>query len=145
MLLNELLREVRKNYQLLKKGADFVHKSTTLTPAIRGIIEILHDQGAMTVPHLAKLRYVSRQSIQVIMDQLSEANWVQIKSNPFHKKSQLFELNDEGIKAYNNMQHSELKQMKRLNLDISEKKLDDALKTIIDINHKIDDFLRRES
>ncbi|MCB0347610.1 MAG: hypothetical protein KDD37_02185, partial [Bdellovibrionales bacterium] len=73
IVLNELLQEIRKNYQLLKKGADFVHKSTPVTPTIRGIMEILNDQGAMTVPHLAKLRYVSRQSIQVVMDQLLAA------------------------------------------------------------------------
>ncbi|MCB0348744.1 MAG: hypothetical protein KDD37_07905, partial [Bdellovibrionales bacterium] len=81
---------------------------------------------------------------KVVMDQLLAAGWVQIKANPFHKKSQLFELSDEGKKAYKNMQHSELKQMKRLDLDISEKRLDEALKTIIDLNIKIDDFLRKE-
>jgi DNA-binding MarR family transcriptional regulator len=144
LILNDLLRAIRKNYQLLKKGSDFVHKNTTLTPAIRGIIEILNDQGAITVPHLAKLRYVSRQSIQTIMDQMIEARWVEIKPNPFHKKSQLYQLSEEGKKAYTNMQNSEIKQMRRLNLDISEKKLEEMLETMNELNEKIDIFLRSE-
>lgn len=144
LILNDLLKEIRKNYQLLKKGADFVHKNTTLTPAIRGIIEILHDQGEMTVPHLAKIRFVSRQSIQTMMDQLAKIGWVEMKVNPFHKKSQLYQLSEEGQKAYKNMQHSEIKQMKRLNLEISEKKLEEMLTTMIELNEKIDAFLRTQ-
>lgn len=141
-VLNDLLKEVRRNFLLLKKGAAYVHKNTTVTPAIRGIIELLNDQGALTVPHIAKMRFVTRQSIQVVIDEMIQTKWAVMKQNPFHKKSQLVELTEEGKRAYQAMQMSEMKQMKRLKLDFTEKKLEDTVRVLHELNLKIDEFLK---
>jgi DNA-binding MarR family transcriptional regulator len=142
LVLAELLKEIRVNYQLLKKGVEFVHKGTDLSIGVRGIIEILYDQGGMTVPHLAKIRHLSRQSVQVMVDQMIENGWVETKPNPFHKKSMIIELTDEGKKAYKNMQEQEIKHMKKLDIDIPQKKLEEALKLMEHINNKITHLLR---
>lgn len=144
LVLANLLKEIRNNYQLLKKGAEFVHKGSDLSVGVRGVIEILHDHGGMTVPHLAKIRHLSRQSMQVMVDQMQNVGWVVAKPNPFHKKSSIIELTEEGKKAYKNMQEQEIKQMKRLDIDIPAKKLEDALKLVEHINKRIDEFLRQE-
>ena len=143
-ILADLLKEIRINYQLLKKGVEFVHKGSDLSVGVRGIIEIISDQGAMTVPHLAKLRHMSRQSIQVMVDQMQKVGWVETKPNPFHKKSSLIELTDEGKKAFKNMQDQEIKHMKKLDIDVPQKKLEEALKLVEHINKKIDVFLRQD-
>lgn len=143
-ILSDLLKEIRINYQLLKKGVEVVHKGSDLSVGVRGIIEILHDTGGMTVPHLAKIRHLSRQGVQVLVDQMQEQGWVESKPNPFHKKSSLIDLTDEGRKAYKNMQEQELKQMRRLDIDIPTKKLEEALKLVTHINEKINVFLREE-
>ncbi len=144
VVLSDLLKEIRINYQLLKKGVEFVHKGSDLSVSVRGIIEILNDNGGMTVPHLAKLRHLSRQSVQVLVDQMQEQGWVESKPNPFHKKSSLIELTDEGKRAYKNMQDQEIKHMKKLDIDIPVKKLEEALKLVGHINKKIDIFLRQD-
>lgn len=145
VVLAELLKEIRVNYQLLKKGVEFVHKGSDLSVGVRGVIEILSDEGGMTVPHLAKIRHLSRQSVQVLVDQMIETGWVQTKPNPFHKKSMLIELTEEGKKAYRNMQEQEIKHMKKLDIDIPQKKLEDALKLMEHINQKITTFLREDN
>lgn len=142
-ILADLLKEIRVNYQLLKKGVEAVHKGGDVSVGVRGIIEIINDNGGMTVPHLAKLRHQSRQSVQVMMDQMQEMGWVEAKPNPFHKKSLIIELTEEGKKAYKNMQEQEIKHMKKLNIDVPAKKLEEALKLVEHINEKIDLFLRQ--
>ncbi len=144
-VLSELLKEIRVNYQLLKKGVEFVHKGSDLSVGVRGVIEILNDQGGMTVPHLAKIRHLSRQSVQVMVDQMVQAGWVEAKPNPFHKKSMIIELTEEGKKAYKNMQDQEVKHMKKLDIDIPQKKLEEALKMMEHINQKITVFLREDA
>lgn len=143
LILADLLKEIRTNYQLLKKGVEFVHKGSELSVGVRGVIEILSDTGGMTVPHLAKIRHLSRQSMQVMVDQMQKSGWVEAKPNPFHKKSSLIELTDEGRKAYKNMQEQEIKQMRRLDIDVPTKKLEDALRLMEHINKRIDEFLRQ--
>ncbi len=145
VVLAELLKEIRINYQLLKKGVEFVHKGSDLSVGVRGVIEILNDQGGMTVPHLAKIRHLSRQSVQVMVDQMIKSGWVVTKSNPFHKKSMIIELTDEGRKAYKNMQEQEVKHMRKLEIDVPQKKLEEALKLMGHINEKITAFLRQDS
>jgi len=143
-ILADLLKEIRINYQLLKKGVEIVHKESELSVGVRGVIEILNDNGGMTVPHLAKIRHLSRQSVPVLVDQMQKHGWVESKPNPFHKKSSLIELTDEGRKAYKSMQDQEIKQMKKLDIDVPVKKLEDALKLVEHINKKIDIFLRQD-
>lgn len=143
-ILADLLKEIRINYQLLKKGVEHVHKQSELSVGVRGVIEILNDNGGMTVPHLAKIRHLSRQSVQVLVDQMQKQGWVESKPNPFHKKSSLIELTEAGRKAYKTMQEQELKQMKKLNIDVPVKKLEDAIKLVGHINEKIDIFLRQD-
>ncbi len=143
-ILADLLKEIRINYQLLKKGVEFVHKGSDLSVGVRGVIEILNDQGGMTVPHLAKIRHLSRQSVQVMVDQMIKLGWAETKPNPFHKKSMIIELTGEGKKAFKNMQDQEITQMKKLDIDIPAKKLEEALKLVEHINKKIDIFLRED-
>jgi DNA-binding MarR family transcriptional regulator len=143
VILSDLLKEIRINYQLLRKGVEVVHKGSDLSIGVRAVIEILNDQGAMTVPHLAKTRHMSRQSIQVMVDEMLKMGWLETKPNPFHKKSSLIELTAEGKKAYKNMQDQEIKHMKKLNIDVPVKKLEEALKLVEHINKKIDLFLRQ--
>jgi DNA-binding MarR family transcriptional regulator len=141
--LSDLLKEIRINFQLLRKSVEVVHKGSDISIGIRAIIELLNDHGGMTVPHLAKTRHMSRQSVQVIIDQMLKMGWVETKANPFHKKSSLIELTDEGRKAFKNMQEQEIKHMKKLNIDVPAKKLEEAHKLLEHINQKIDLFLRQ--
>jgi DNA-binding MarR family transcriptional regulator len=145
--LNELFKEIRRNYQLLKKGAEVIHKRHKrgdATAGMRGIIEVLFEEGAKTVPHIAKLKHVTRQNIQSIVDQMFELGWAHTRPNPFHKKSVLIDLTDEGKKAFEKMQVEELEYMKKLDLDMPSKKIEDTKILLEELNAKIVKFLEQQ-
>src|SRR5262245_20891136 len=95
-VLIELIKEVRTNFHLLRKAVEVIHNRGEITAGVRGIIEVLFEGGAMTVPHMAKLKHVTRQNVQIIIDQMSHQGWVQAHPNPFHKTSLRYELTELG-------------------------------------------------
>ena len=112
---------------------------------MRGVIEVLFEEGAITVPHIAKLKHVTRQNIQSIVDQMFKLGWAQARPNPFHKKSVMIELTPLGKKAFEKMQKEEMDYMKKLNLDISSKKIEETKNFLDELNAKIVDFLDKQS
>jgi DNA-binding MarR family transcriptional regulator len=153
MVLEQLFQEVRKNFHLLKKGAEVIHKRGDGTSSLRALLELLFDhlhsqskgelssKGGLTVAHIAKLRLVSRQSVQVLVDQMIDLGWAQSHPNPFHKTSLLISLTDEGLKAFNRMRKEERAYMKELDLKIPVNKLDDVANVLSEINQSIVQFL----
>ncbi len=64
--------------------------------AFWGVLKLLHEHGSMTVPKIAELRKVSRQRIQVMVDDYAAQGYLSFKVNPSHKRSQLVELTNLG-------------------------------------------------
>ena len=73
----------------LKKNARLLHRNDNLSASGRGLLQSLHMHGAVTVPQLAASRSTSRQNIQVLVDRLSEAGFIEFVTNPDHKRSVL--------------------------------------------------------
>ena len=80
----------------LKKNARLLHRNDNLSASGRGLLQTLQLHGAMTVPQLAAARSTSRQNIQVLVDRLAEAGFIEFVTNPGHKRSVLVGLTGEG-------------------------------------------------
>jgi DNA-binding MarR family transcriptional regulator len=65
---------------------------------VRGwsVLQVLDRQGPLTVPAIARIRTVSRQSIQTLVNRLEAHGCVALTANPAHKKSGLVHLTDRG-------------------------------------------------
>jgi DNA-binding MarR family transcriptional regulator len=61
-----------------------------------GVLQILDRRGPLTVPAIARIRTVSRQSIQTLINRLESHGYVSLAANPAHKKSGLVHLTDHG-------------------------------------------------
>lgn len=80
----------------LKKNARLLHRNDNLSASGRGLLQTLQLHGAMTVPQLAASRSTSRQNIQVLVDRLAEAGFIEFVTNPGHKRSVLVALTGAG-------------------------------------------------
>jgi DNA-binding MarR family transcriptional regulator len=80
----------------LKKQARHTHRGEQLSASGRILLQSLQLQGAQTVPALAHIRSTSRQNIQVLVNRLAAAGFIEFVSNPGHKRSDLVQLTDAG-------------------------------------------------
>jgi DNA-binding MarR family transcriptional regulator len=60
------------------------------------VLQVLGHLGPLTVPAIARVRTVSRQSIQTLVNRLEAHGYVALAANPAHKKSGLVHLTDRG-------------------------------------------------
>ena len=61
-----------------------------------GVLQVLGEGGPQTVPQLARFRITSRQNMQLIINRLVKAGYLEMLSNPAHKRSDLFQLTASG-------------------------------------------------
>lgn len=58
----------------------------------RGLLKSIGEEGPQTVPHMARVRAVSRQHIQTIVNELRRDGLVEPIDNPAHRRSKLVAL-----------------------------------------------------
>ena len=80
----------------LKSQARQTHRGEVLSASGRILLQSLQLHGPQTVPALAHIRSTSRQNIQVLVDRLAEAGYVEFATNPDHKRSDFVRLTDAG-------------------------------------------------
>lgn len=80
----------------LKKQARHTHRGEQLSASGRILLQSLQLHGAQTVPALAHIRSTSRQNIQVLVNRLAAAGFIEFATNPDHKRSGLIQLTDAG-------------------------------------------------
>ena len=110
----EITRAVRRLFHQLKAVGTTLHADTGVTVAMRGVLETIDQKGPCTVPRMARMRPVSRQHIQRIVDELLERRLVRLDANPDHKRSPLVSLTDKGRATFHAIAESELEGFDRL-------------------------------
>ena len=98
---------VRGLFHRLRAFGDRLHADLGITTAMRGVMESLSKNGPMTVPQMARQRPVSRQHIQMLVNQLSEAGLCASLPNPEHKRSVLIDLTANGRNAFDEIRRRE--------------------------------------
>src|ERR1035437_2753233 len=98
-LLDRLFDEVRLLEHRLVQGAERRPPGAGKNLPLGAVLEYLLRCGPTSVPDIARARYVSRQHIQTIIDNLADAGLVHGKPNPAHRRSPLFTLTDSGASA----------------------------------------------
>lgn len=87
--LVRLIANLRRCFWLLAARSDDMVADLGLTASLRAVLEHLDVYGAQTVPQIAQVKSVKRQSIQAHVDQLREGGFVRVIANPAHRRSVL--------------------------------------------------------
>jgi DNA-binding MarR family transcriptional regulator len=94
--LTRLMDEVRSSFRQLRALAQEVHGGDHLTAPRRSVLLNLLKAGPQTVPALARVRAVSRQHVQNVVNELLADDLVTRIPNPGHKRSKLITLTAPG-------------------------------------------------
>ncbi|MGO1974638.1 MAG: MarR family winged helix-turn-helix transcriptional regulator [Propionibacteriaceae bacterium] len=106
--LYEVLRRIRPVHDLAARVVTESLEGRELTMPMRAILERLHEVGDQTVPDLARWLSVSRQGIQVVVDEARRLGHVQSQPNPSHRRSHLISLTGRGRTAFEELHADEL-------------------------------------
>jgi len=109
-----VIRGVRRLFHALSNVAEEAHRDLGVTPSQRAVIEDLADGRAATVPQLARIKGVSRQHIQVLVNGLLEAGLVELKENPAHRVSALVALTPAGQSRFEEIRRRERRVLARI-------------------------------
>src|SRR5262245_52173951 len=95
-VLQLLFSETTALVHRLKHLTRHFHQREAGTSDWRSILRSLAHQGPQTVPYLARTRNVSRQHIQVQVNQLASDGYVEFVDNPAHQRSRLVQISLSG-------------------------------------------------
>ena len=87
---------IRRLFRLMGQKANERLESLGITAADRAVMEFLYPDMRLSVPEIAEKYNVSRQHIQVTVNNLLEKQLVGNRKNPRHKRSALIVLNKKG-------------------------------------------------
>ena len=91
---------IRRLFRAMADAADAYLADFGLTAAHRAVLEFLYPETALTVPDIARRYRVSRQHVQVTINDLLERGLVVSADNPRHKRSHLMRLTDQGQQTF---------------------------------------------
>lgn len=91
-----LLVEVTLAHERLARLQEALCDDLGLTPAMRGVLQVLADGSARSVPQIARVKSVTRQHIQALVDGLWDRGFCEFLPNPYHARSPLVELTHRG-------------------------------------------------
>ena len=94
--LQALFAEVAALANQLRKTPAFSPRQDDSPSAGWGILQILDRLGPQTVPAIARIRSLSRQNIQTLVNRLESQGSVALAPNPAHKRSALVQLTESG-------------------------------------------------
>ncbi|HEX7667478.1 MAG TPA: MarR family transcriptional regulator [Polyangiaceae bacterium] len=117
-------------YHWLAWVADELYGDDARGAARRWTLRRLHRDGPQTVPDLAKVRAVRRQSLQPLVDLLVKEGLVELRSNPDHARSSLVALTDEGVKFVDRLDRIDRAVLKAVGRGLGERELTTTAETL---------------
>jgi len=113
-------------FHRLTAEAETIHERGSLSAALRGMLRGLRRHGAQTVPNMARMRPVSRQHVQGLVNRLHKVGLVEFAENPAHKRSQLVRLTPEGVRKSDEMADRERRLLSGLETGLSVHEIERA-------------------
>ena len=104
--------------------------SQSITLGMRAILEFLSLNGPTSVPNIARSRRVTRQHIQVLVNDLLDEGCVELGANPAHKRSPLVRLTKRGEQTLARMSKRETAVFGDLEIGASDAQLDRTSRTL---------------
>ena len=104
----------------------------------RSVLKNLGKDGPQTVPHMARLRSVSRQHVQSLVNGLLADGLVEMKANPRHKLSKHVVLSPKGEQFLDAMTLREREYLQFLASGIAHHDLECSLRVVRTLKEKLD-------
>jgi DNA-binding MarR family transcriptional regulator len=141
--VDRIAREVRHLFQVLKSLADAIHKDAGLTASTRAVMEAIAE-CPRTVPDIARSKSVTRQHIQLLVDELAGSDLVELKPNPAHLRSPLIAFSRKGEALFASMRKCEAPLIERLAAGLDVRKAAATVQTLTALRRRAEQLLREQ-
>ena len=143
--IETIARDIRRLFHLLKAVANALHADLGISASMRAVLESLALNGPSTVPQIARARPVTRQHIQMIVDELLKARLVELRPNPAHKRSALVALTPAGESAFATMRRREAVLLDQLAVNLDRADTAAAIRVLGRMKERLLALLARQS
>lgn len=125
-----LTRVVRRLFHKLGHGVSALHQDMGVSAGMRAVLESVIDGGPQTVPQMARVRPVTRQHIQGLVNELLDGGYVEYVDNPAHKRSKLVSPTERGLETFKRMRERENEVFKRVPVKATAAELEAATRVL---------------
>lgn len=94
--IEDLIIEIVATFFLLRAEGMRIGVVSPSGEGYWSVLRLLKVYGAQTVPQLARYRYVPRQSVQKLANEMLADGVIELVNNPAHKRSKLLRLTPKG-------------------------------------------------
>jgi DNA-binding MarR family transcriptional regulator len=113
-----VLMQVRPLYQASGRAVEHALQGTDVTVPLRALLELVLDRGPMTVPQIARDFGITRQSVQVLVDNGASRGLVDFEDNPQHRRSRFVTATEKGRRTFTEVHRRELENLDRVTADL---------------------------
>lgn len=134
--INRLYQIIWQSRPLMQAAEATVERGldgTGLTVRMRAILEILHRQGALTVPDLARELDIQRQYVQLMVNETCTADLTKKQQNPRHKRSHEIILTQAGTELISKVLERETALVEQLSDHFTEQDIATTLRVVRDL------------
>lgn len=120
----------RRLFQCLRVVSEELLANTCINTSQRAVLEFIVEKESQPVPQIAQHLSVSRQNVQVIVNELQKLELVEAVENPAHKRSHLIKATDAGIKLFKTIRTKEAASLAKLEDKVSEQDIATTIRTL---------------
>ncbi len=130
--MTELVLEIFRVNGLLLAVGDRLTRELGLTSARWQVLGALAD-GPLTAAQIARNMGLKRQSVQRLVDVLSEQGILMFENNPHHRRAKLVRLTEAGRRKYEQISKIQARWVNSVSRDLDVKELSAAVALLRDI------------
>lgn len=138
-----VLAETAALFHRMRHEAELIHGQGEFSSGRRAVLMGLAKQGPQTVPEMARIRPVSRQYMQRLVNDLLADGMVETTLNPAHKRSSLIALTPSGRQMLERMSQREQEQLVGVQFGSSERDLKTTARTLQRMRETLEDHQRQ--
>lgn len=101
--IEDLIIEIVATFFLLRAEGMRIGVVSSSGEGYWSVLRLLKVNGPQTVPQLARYRYVPRQSVQKLANEMLSDGVIELMNNPAHKRSKLLRLTPKGEAVFAEM------------------------------------------
>lgn len=128
---------IRRLFRAMASAADQYLQTFGISVADRAVMEFLYPDQRLSVPQIASRYSVSRQHVQVTVNNLTAGGLLQTSSNPRHKRSPLIGLTENGRSLFARIQNSDVELLRQIFAEIPEADVQTTRATLTSMLNKL--------
>jgi DNA-binding MarR family transcriptional regulator len=140
--LYEIIRYIRPLHRYLAEAVSTELEGTGVTVPMRAVLEYLNENGAQTVPNIARSLMLKKQYVQDIVNDLLGEELVERIENPAHRRSWLIGITADGTRKINAIREREQANLVKVGAGLKMDEIKTCLRIMTHLHDSFADIKR---